>query len=197
MSRSSSLADVITLGAVQSLADSRTFARGLAYFHEGAVSRLLETERTVSANVRGTYTYAVELGCGHDGGLAYRCTCPVGDDDIFCKHAVAVALSWLENTGEEVFHVSDAGPVKSGKPRKKRKTHLELVQEYVATLPEDTLRDLLLDAAGRDASLRKRLLLAARTTTAAIFPACKPPCGRPRAFRGHSNGTKPATTAMA
>ena len=103
MSRSSSLADVVTLAEVRSLTDLKTFSRGKAYFDDGAVSRLEEHDGVLRANVRGTHPYRVELGVGDDGELTYECDCPVGEEGIFCKHAVAVALSWLENTGEEVF----------------------------------------------------------------------------------------------
>jgi uncharacterized Zn finger protein len=98
-SRQSLLPDVITLEEIQSLVDTKTFARGKAYFHEGAVSRLEERDGVLRANVRGTHRYSVELAVGDDGDLTYECDCPVGADGIFCKHAVAVALSWLENTG--------------------------------------------------------------------------------------------------
>jgi uncharacterized Zn finger protein len=133
MPRSSSLADVITLAEVQSLADAKTFARGHAHFHQGAVSRLDESDGVVRAGVQGTHRYSVELGVGDDGELTYECDCPVGEDGIFCKHAVAVALSWLESAGEEVFHDDESEPAK---PRRKRKTFEELIRECVATLNE-------------------------------------------------------------
>ena len=162
-SRQSSFHDVITLVEVQSLADPKTFARGKAYFHDGLVSRLEERDGALTANVRGTHRYTVELGVGEDGELTYECDCPVGGDGIFCKHAVAVALSWMENSGEEVFHPDEAKPAK---PRKKRKTYEELIREYVATLKEDALRELLLEAVERDMTLRDKLLFAARTANA-------------------------------
>jgi len=120
MSQSAKLSEVLTLAEVQSPADTKTFARGKAYSHDGAVSRLEERDGAVHASVRGTHRYRVELAVDDDGELAYDCTCPVGDDGVFCKHTVAVALSWLENSGEEVFHAEEAVP---GKPRKKRKTY--------------------------------------------------------------------------
>ncbi|CAG4907024.1 hypothetical protein R52603_03479 [Paraburkholderia saeva] len=170
MPRSISLTDVITLTEVQSLADLKTFTRGKAYFQNGAVSRLEEHDGVLQGNVRGTHRYSVELGAGADGELTYECDCPVGAGGIFCKHAVAVALSWLENTGEEVFHTDDAEPATS---RKKRKTHGEMIGEYVATLGEDAMRDLLLEVAGRDMALRDKLLFAARAATANDLPGMK------------------------
>ncbi|MFM0159209.1 SWIM zinc finger family protein [Paraburkholderia sediminicola] len=170
MPRSTSLSDVITLVEVQSLADPKTFARGKAYFHDGVVSRLEEHDGVLRANVRGTHRYNIEFGVGDDGELTYECDCPVGENGVFCKHAVAVALAWLENTGEEVFPLDEAEPAK---PRKKRKTHQELISEYVATLGEGTMRDLLLEAAERDLTLRDKLLFAARAANASDLSSMK------------------------
>src|SRR5258708_28270642 len=170
MDRPSSLADVIILAEVQSLVDPKTFARGKAYLHDGAVSRLEERDGVLRANVRGTHRYSVELGIGDDGELTYECDCPVGEDGIFCKHAVAVALSWLENSGEEVFRSDEAEPVK---PRKNVKTYEELVSEYRATLDDDAVRELLLEAVERDMALRDKLLFAARAATANDLPSMK------------------------
>ncbi|MEZ2307243.1 SWIM zinc finger domain-containing protein [Paraburkholderia sp. RCC_158] len=170
MPNTSPLHDVLTLEEIQSLVDTKTFARGKAYFHEGAVSRLEERDGVLRANVRGTHRYSVELAVGDDGELTYECDCPVGADGMFCKHAVAVALSWLENTGEEVFHANDVEPAK---PRKKRKTYEEQIQEYVATLNEGSLRELLLEAVERDMALRDRLLFAARAAAASDLPSMK------------------------
>ncbi|AXF21886.1 hypothetical protein CUJ89_16220 [Burkholderia pyrrocinia] len=158
-----SLSDVISLAEIQALADPKSFERGKAYYHDGAVSRLTERDGVLSATVRGTYRYHVEFEVSDDGALDYACNCPVGDGGAFCKHAVAVALSWLENSGEEVFHDETPGPTRS---RRKRKTHAELIREYLAALDEDALRNWLLDAAERDRSLRDRLLFEARAASA-------------------------------
>jgi SWIM zinc finger len=170
MSRSSSLADVVTLAEVRSLTDLKTFSRGKAYFDDGAVSRLEEHDGVLRANVRGTHPYRVELGVGDDGELTYECDCPVGEEGIFCKHAVAVALSWLENTGEEVVCADETEPAK---PRRKRKTDEELISEYVATLDDDTVRNLLLEVVERDMTLRDKLLFAARSANASDLPSMK------------------------
>jgi uncharacterized Zn finger protein len=169
MSQSVKLSEVLTLAEVQLLADTKTFARGKAYFHDGVVSRLEERGGAVCAIVRGTHRYQVELAVD-DGELTYDCNCPVGDEGVFCKHAVAVALSWLENSGEEVFHAEE--PV-SGKPRKKRKTYEEVIREYLATLGKDALQGLLLDAVEHDLSLRDRLLFAARAAGASDLTGMK------------------------
>lgn len=155
----SNLTDVLTLHAVQELADTRTFARGKAYFHDGAVGLLDADEYEVRARVQGTQRYRVRLGAGSDEELEYECDCPVGDDGTFCKHAVAVALSWLENAGEEVFEPSEK---ESAKPRKKRKSNEEQIRDYLETLSESALREWLIDAADRDPGIRDKLLFSAK-----------------------------------
>lgn len=162
--------DVLTLDEVQSLADIKTFARGKAYFHEGAVSRLDESGGALRASVNGSSRYSVELRVGPDGELAYECNCPVGQSGAFCKHLVAVALSWLENSGAEVFHADEPEPTKT---KKKRKTAEELIAEYVATLDDDAMREMLLDAVERDMVLRDKLLFAARAASAHDLPSMK------------------------
>jgi uncharacterized Zn finger protein len=158
---SSNLVDVLTLRAIQKLADTGTLARGTAYFHDGAVGLLDADECEVRASVQGTQRYRVRLAAGSDGELEYECDCPVGDDGTFCKHAVAVALSWLENVGEEVFEPSEK---EFAKPRKKRKTHDEQIREYLETLDESALREWLIQAADRDRGVRDKLLFAAKAT---------------------------------
>ena len=131
----------------------------MAYFHDGAVGLLDADEYEVRASVKGTQRYRVRLTAGTDGELEYECDCPVGDDGTFCKHAVAVALSWLENAGEEVFEPSEN---ESAKPRKKRKTHDEQIREYLETLDEIALRGWLIEAADRDRGIRDKLLFSAK-----------------------------------
>ena len=167
---SSGLIDVLTLQAIQALADARTFARGMAYFHGGAVGLLDADEYEARASVQGTQRYRVRLAVGSGAELDYECDCPVGDDGSFCKHAVAVALSWLENAGEEVFVPGDK---ESAKPRKKRKTPAEQIREYLETLSESALREWLMEAADRDAGMRDKLLFSAKAGAGSDIAALK------------------------
>jgi uncharacterized Zn finger protein len=161
-----SLADVLTLKRVRELAGEKAFARGKAYFQEGAVGLLKEESDRVQASVQGTETYRVTLSATPDNNLEYDCTCPVGDSGDFCKHAVAVSLSWLENNVEESFPPEeDAGNVRSGKPRRKRRTQADTLAEYLDTLTEVALKDWLMQAASRDRGMRDKLLLNARAAS--------------------------------
>jgi uncharacterized Zn finger protein len=102
--------------------------------------------------------------------LDCECDCPVGDEGIFCKHAVAVALSWLENTGEEVF---EPNATTSAKPRKKRKTQGEQIREYLDALSEGALRKWLMEAAERDQGVRDKLLLSAKVRAGSDISSLK------------------------
>ncbi len=81
------------------LAGAKTFARG-----QGCVDLVGVVRRVrggVMARVRGTEDYTVCLSLtpgGHPGGaagLVGLCSCLVGEDGVFCKHCVALALVLL------------------------------------------------------------------------------------------------------
>jgi uncharacterized Zn finger protein len=82
---------------IRQLAGERFFARGERYFDEGRVHGLTEYRGQVAAKVAGTEDYRVKLWAER-GDLGYSCSCPVGDEGEFCKHCVAVALAWIEES---------------------------------------------------------------------------------------------------
>ena len=154
-----SLTALLTLETIKSLAGEKSFARGLAYFHDGVVGLVEEKAGRIQASVQGTHRYRVVFSV-EDDKLVYECNCPVGNDGEFCKHAVAVALSWLESSGEEVFHADETLA-----PKKKRITKADQLRNYLDTLSENELRDLLMEAADRDRNFRDKLLFAAKSTS--------------------------------
>jgi superfamily II DNA or RNA helicase len=89
------IASLITLDSLHRLADGGSFARGLAYYQDGRVLDLAEDGDGLTATVLGTRPYEVALW--RDGRrLGYSCTCPLGEESVFCKHCVATALAWRE-----------------------------------------------------------------------------------------------------
>jgi uncharacterized Zn finger protein len=92
---SSPFAALLERATLRRLSGASSFERGEDYFLNGQVKALAEHDGTITAKVRGTYPYRVKLWIEkHD--LRYSCTCPVGADGEFCKHCVAVGLTWLE-----------------------------------------------------------------------------------------------------
>lgn len=133
-----------TQSEIESLADPRSFLRGIAYHRQGRVEVHERDGETISAVVRGSMPYRVELR--RDPKLSWSCTCPVGEDGDFCKHCVAVAL--------EV-----ARPEREPKrpARTKRKAGEPDLRTYLAGLDTDALVGLVMAQAESDWRLRERL----------------------------------------
>ena len=99
---SSPFAAFLERGNLRRIAGARSFERGEDYFLNGQVKALAEDEGTITAKVHGTQPYRVEFWIEKDD-LEYSCTCPMGADGEFCKHCVAVGLTWLENREPKTF----------------------------------------------------------------------------------------------
>ncbi|MHB1981125.1 MAG: SWIM zinc finger family protein [Sulfobacillus sp.] len=76
---------------MRTTAGSRSFERGQEYAAHGRVKKLRTTDSTAQATVHGSHPYQVRLWV-EGGEAAFSCSCPVGSEGHFCKHAVAVAL---------------------------------------------------------------------------------------------------------
>lgn len=126
------------------LADLRSFTRGLVYLRERRVEIDEGGGDPVTAVVRGSMPYRVELR--RDPKVAWSCTCPVGQDGGFCKHCVAVALA-------------EAGPERGPTQSKRTKGRAEEpdLRTYVAGLDSDALVDLVMEQVESDWRLRERL----------------------------------------
>lgn len=88
------IANILHQETIRRLSGDGAFERGKAYFLDGRVVDIQRKEGTVFAKVRGTETYDVRIWM-KDESLAYACVCPQGQEQAFCKHAVAVALAFL------------------------------------------------------------------------------------------------------
>ncbi|MGH2781223.1 MAG: SWIM zinc finger family protein [Thermoleophilaceae bacterium] len=102
----------------------------------------------VAARVQGTGEYEVILTS--DGKrFDFGCSCPIGAERGFCKHCVAVALTWLRERTEPAPTLDDA-------------------RALLEALPAEALAELLIDHAHEDDALaRKLLLMTARPATGA------------------------------
>lgn len=138
----------LSRSAVRALAGERYFARGEAYFNEGRVRGLTEYKGKVAAKVAGTEDYRVKLWADGDD-IGYSCSCPLGDDEEFCKHCVAVGLAWIEEVG---------GKSKSGAALKSAAT-MDDVRVFLERQDKNKLVEILLNEAMESDSLRERLFL--------------------------------------
>jgi uncharacterized Zn finger protein len=142
--------DILSLSVLLNLAGERFFERGEDYYRRGAVHSLTEFEGNLTARVLGTYEYRVKFWAEGDGRLRYSCSCPVGADGLFCKHCVAVGLTWLEEAvGERQVEKKGAGH--------------GLTMDEVRTLLEgqnkEVLVRLILEQAMEDERLQGRLMM--------------------------------------
>jgi uncharacterized Zn finger protein len=83
-----------TRADVQRAAGRKAFDRALDYLTE--VADLDITAAEITANVRGHRVYDVRLRPG-PRGLAGTCSCPQGQEGLFCKHCAAVGLVALKD----------------------------------------------------------------------------------------------------
>jgi hypothetical protein len=88
-------ASILHREALRRLSDARTFERGQQYHTDRRVSEVARRDAALVATVRGDKEYRVRIWV-KDNTLAYSCTCPVGADGDFCKHAVAAGLAFVE-----------------------------------------------------------------------------------------------------
>jgi uncharacterized Zn finger protein len=129
----------------------RTFERGMDYAVDGCVSKVSTASDGANATVRGSVPYEVELWCDNDEA-GYACTCPVGGEERFCKHAVAVALV-----------VTDA-VVADGAPTAEPSEKIDLAA-HLRGLDHEALVKLLVERAAEDGLFDARLRMAAARTS--------------------------------
>jgi uncharacterized Zn finger protein len=126
-------------------AGGASYQRGRDYVD--AVVDVAPTALGVRATVRGSDCYEVWLGRDADR-LVAECSCPFGADGNFCKHCVAVGLVLLAEPPTPPVPSVDLGA-------------------YLHTLEPRELVGLVLEQAGRDPALYRRLTLRAAGTAGA------------------------------
>ena len=133
------LSKILSRNALKTLAWGQSFERGQAYFRDGSVRALQASGGVISAKVQGTRTYRVRLW-SEDGELRHDCSCPLGDDELFCKHCVAIGLAWLD-PDSETTPVEEAPDIRA----------------YLGRLDKVALVELVLERAEEDERLHRRL----------------------------------------
>jgi len=148
----------VTKELIRQLAGDRYFERGVNYFRQGRVTELEDFGDSVEATVEGTEEYVVKLSV-KSGELEHECNCPLGEDDAFCKHCVAVALAWLDGQGK-------IAAANNGRPAKTSNSTKITDEDIAGALDAEdkaALVRLILDWAQENAALKEKLMgLAAR-----------------------------------
>ncbi|NLF29529.1 MAG: hypothetical protein GX591_01435 [Planctomycetes bacterium] len=124
-------------------ADPRSWERGVEYFSARAAEVLMVRNGTVYARVAGSGAEAYRVEVWAEGGRVHgRCTCPVGNQGVFCKHCVATALTYLDGR---------PGAGQTGQD----------IRAYLEAQDKDALIDLVMDRLPWDDDLRRSLKLQA------------------------------------
>jgi uncharacterized Zn finger protein len=144
----------ITKAQLKKLTDSRSWKRGVDYHRQGNVLSLLEDKDTVTGKVRGTRNYNVRLWV-KDGELDGLCDCPMGDAGVFCKHCVAVGLTYLEGRVDSISEGSTEQKTRKSKPA----LTLEDVRRYLSQEEKDVLIEIITKQITKDDHLRNQLMM--------------------------------------
>lgn len=98
------IANILHRDTIAGIVGKRTFERGEKCFAAGRVLDVRaapgELRGVVLPQEAGRAHYAVRIWV-HDDGMAYQCSCPIGSERKFCKHAVALALAHLDRERRE------------------------------------------------------------------------------------------------
>lgn len=125
------------------------FRRGLQYAGQGRAVLVAAGTRSAVAMVQGTEEYTVRLSVA-TGGLTGSCTCPFAEDQPICKHIVAAALLWLEDSGPSATEPA-GGPA----------PQVPDLREFLLAQDREWLADQLLALTRDPPSLHAQLLIAA------------------------------------
>jgi uncharacterized Zn finger protein len=148
-------ADLITRQSLQEFAGSSIYQRGVAYWEDNLVQAFKSSDHLISAQVRGTESYDVELWIEQEGDeLESFCDCLSFDEGDFCKHCVAVGLTWLAEN-QTIAKASSVPmlPVETTEDLDQFKLSLALKGQTAEMLIE-----LILDRAKTDTLWREQLL---------------------------------------
>ena len=93
---------------------------------------LVQTRDAIQATVLGNEEYRVVLRPA-GRALEWSCTCPLGEEGTFCKHAVAAGLAWLAREGEGG---DDLAGVRAHLEAESKESLVEILVEQAANDPE-------------------------------------------------------------
>jgi len=136
---------------LKAITDTHTFRRGEEYARAGKVRRIRERDGIVEAAVRGTHSYRTQLW-QTDGNLRFTCSCPLGVEEMCCKHVVALGLTWLG----EGAPTGDPATVPAA-PARKAAIRGKDIRAHLMARDKSDLVDLLMEEAQGDDRLMRRL----------------------------------------
>ncbi|MFW6267584.1 MAG: SWIM zinc finger family protein [Marinilabiliaceae bacterium] len=144
----------IPLNAFEQYIDETILARGLSYFKKGQVQEpVMLSTGEYKFVVKGTEDYTVRISLSNGTITQYLCNCPY-DMGPVCKH-VAAAVFHLQQDELEISKKTNGG---KSKPRKKRKTIADQVNELLDQVPHDELKQFVWEKTEQDRAFRNMFL---------------------------------------
>ena len=144
----------IPLDTFEQYVDETILKRGLQYFKKGYVGEPeLISPGEFEVLVEGTETYVVNLKIDNNEVTEFVCTCPY-DFGPVCKHVVAALFYLLKDElGLEVRGLKSAKS--SAKPKSKRKSVAEQVEDLLDIMPHEELKDFVREKCDSDRNFRQ------------------------------------------
>ncbi len=158
--------------ALKNLSSAKIVERGVTYARSGAVCVLgEESDLTpgIHAEVNGTETYSTRVWI-EDNEVDGECNCMHAQEGWFCKHQVAVALTWrdrLMGTESVIDEAARAKVQASAKRAQTVKDRRHALHEFLRAQPASELADKLMTMADMDRDVERDLQVWRKT--------CQPP----------------------
>jgi len=130
-----------TIEKIRRLCTSDSFERGMQYFREGRVGKLDVSGSVVTAKVRGTSNYSVEINL--ENNFKSTCTCPY-DLEGYCKHIVATLIA-LTKDYQDIL--------------KRGELERNTFDGIFSSMSAEQLRDFLKKEFSRNKSLKDRFMI--------------------------------------
>jgi len=135
--------------------------RGAEYHQGGYVSKFDITDKEIDAEVKGSETYHVNIILDGEDVVYMTCDCPHAESGNNCKHMAAVLFQFEEHlykedcAKEEIVEKANKKTTLEERNNAKEEKAIELVNK----IPEDKVREMLVNYVLSDNSLRNRLEL--------------------------------------
>lgn len=139
---------IVDVDDVRARVGAQSFKRGEHYFRDGAIFAPRRRGTTLQARCRGSSadSYGVEVTLDAGGIADAACSCPVGDGG-YCKHVVALLLTWIDNPAAFV----EAASIDAALERRSKAELIALVKHMLRREPElEALLETTLPTPGVD-----------------------------------------------
>lgn len=144
----------IPLNEFEQYISETILARGLSYFKNGHVQEPdVLSPGEYEFIVQGTENYTVRISLSNNTITEYVCNCPY-DRGPVCKH-VAAAIFYLQ---QDKLQISKKSNKAKSKPRKKRKTIADQVNDLLDRAPHEELKQFIREKTQQDRTFRNMFL---------------------------------------